>query len=122
MTHTKANLILVFVAMVWGGGFIATSKALESFSPFYTIMIRFGIAGIVLGILSYKDLIQLKKKRGRICNYNRCCIIWCICFSNNRITIYNSFKKCFFNSSECEYLCPILCGYGIEKDQVKKPF
>lgn len=62
MTHTKANFLLVFVAMVWGGGFIATSAALESFSPFYTIMIRFIIAGLILGVMCFDEIYTLNKK------------------------------------------------------------
>ena len=32
---------LVLVTIIWGGGFIATAAALETFNPFYVLMIRF---------------------------------------------------------------------------------
>ena len=41
MKKIYANMILVVVTVVWGGGFIATDGALDALSPFYIMMIRF---------------------------------------------------------------------------------
>lgn len=41
MKKSTANLMLVIVTIIWGGGFIATAAALETFNPFYVLMIRF---------------------------------------------------------------------------------
>ena len=40
MKKIYANMILVVVTVVWGGGFIATDGALDALSPFYIMMIR----------------------------------------------------------------------------------
>lgn len=47
MSKQTANLICLFVAAVWGGGFIATDAALNTFDPFTVLMIRFIGASIV---------------------------------------------------------------------------
>lgn len=50
MTKTMANVILMLVTIIWGGGFIATSTALDSFAPFSVMAIRF-IGAAILPIL-----------------------------------------------------------------------
>lgn len=62
MKKTYANIVLVFVTIIWGGGFIATSAALETFSPFYIMMIRFVGASILPLCLSWKYLKELPKE------------------------------------------------------------
>ena len=47
MSKKTANAMCLIVAMVWGGGFIATSAALNTFQPFTVLMIRFVGAAIV---------------------------------------------------------------------------
>ena len=41
MKKRYANLLLMVVTIIWGGGFLATDGALETISPFYVMMIRF---------------------------------------------------------------------------------
>lgn len=41
MSARIANLLCLLVALIWGGGFIATDLALESFSPFSMLVCRF---------------------------------------------------------------------------------
>lgn len=43
-----ANLLCIIVAMIWGGGFLATDLALASFSPLTMLAIRF-VGGALLG-------------------------------------------------------------------------
>lgn len=121
MTHTKANLILVFVAMVWGGGFITTSKALESFSPFYTIMIRFGIAGIVLGILSYKDLIQLKKKEVGFAIITGAALFGAFAFQTIGLQYTTASKNAFLTAVNVVFV-PYLMWLWYRKRPSKKTF
>lgn len=59
MKKSYANMILVFVTVIWGGGFIATSGALESLSPFYIMMIRFLGAAILPLCICWKSLRKL---------------------------------------------------------------
>lgn len=61
MKKRYANIMLVVVTVVWGGGFIATSTALDSISPFYIMMIRFLGASILPGVLCFKKLRHLDR-------------------------------------------------------------
>lgn len=47
MSKNNANLLCLFVAMIWGGGFIATDAALNTFDPFTVLFIRFVGASVV---------------------------------------------------------------------------
>ena len=47
-----ADLALLFVAIIWGGGFVATKNILDLITPFYLSGIRFLIAGTVVGLFS----------------------------------------------------------------------
>lgn len=59
MKRKYANMLLVVVTVVWGGGFIATDGALKSLSPFYVMMIRFLGAAIIPLVLCFKKLKNL---------------------------------------------------------------
>lgn len=56
-----ADLALLFVAIIWGGGFVATKNVLDVITPFYLSGIRFLIAGIVIGLFSHKKLKKASK-------------------------------------------------------------
>ncbi|MBS6374924.1 MAG: DMT family transporter [Erysipelotrichaceae bacterium] len=56
MKRSQANGILILVAMVWGAGFIATDGALEGFTPFWMVSIRFVIAGLLLLPFAWRGL------------------------------------------------------------------
>ena len=56
MNRTYANFMLLGVTVVWGGGFIATSGALDSLSPFYIMMLRFLGAAILPLLFCFKKL------------------------------------------------------------------
>ena len=62
MRKSTANLLLVIVTVVWGGGFIATSTALNVFSPFTILMIRFLGAAVLPIILARNAWKTLTKK------------------------------------------------------------
>lgn len=62
MNEKKANLCLVFVAFVWGAGFLATDAALKSFPPFMTMAIRFSLSAAILFLCCYRRIIALHKK------------------------------------------------------------
>lgn len=59
MKKSYANLMLIGVTVIWGGGFIATSGALDSLSPFYIMMIRFVGAAILPFLFCFKKLKKL---------------------------------------------------------------
>ena len=62
MKKYYANLLLVFVTIIWGGGFLATDGALDAFSPFYIMMIRFVGAAIFPVLFCFKKLKNLTKR------------------------------------------------------------
>ncbi len=51
ITPQKADTLLLIVAIIWGGGFIAGKVALESATPQWILFIRFGLAALVMGLL-----------------------------------------------------------------------
>ena len=53
---------LVIVTVIWGGGFVASDMALDSFGPFQIMAIRFLLATILMGIISIKKLKKIEKE------------------------------------------------------------
>lgn len=66
ITPFVANAILMSVAIIWGGGFIAGKVALESSTPQWILFIRFGLASLCMALLFFR----------RIKNASVCCIKW----------------------------------------------
>lgn len=62
MSKQTANLICLFVAAVWGGGFIATDAALNTFDPFTVLMIRFIGASLVSLVVCKVQHVKVSKK------------------------------------------------------------
>lgn len=62
MKKSYANMMLVFVTVIWGGGFIATSGALDSMTPFYVMMIRFLGASVLPLLFCWKKIKALDKQ------------------------------------------------------------
>lgn len=56
-----ANLSLLFVAAIWGGGFVATKNALSEITPLYLMAFRFTIAFFVLAIIFFKKVKNINK-------------------------------------------------------------
>lgn len=56
MRRSVANMVLVVVTIIWGGGFIATSAALDCFDPFYVLMIRFVGSALLSLIMAFSSL------------------------------------------------------------------
>lgn len=50
MSRQKANLLCILTALIWGGGFIATDLALETFTPFAMLVLRFVGAALLAWI------------------------------------------------------------------------
>ncbi len=48
-----ADLSLLLVALMWGGGFVAVKDALDSITPYYMMTIRFICAGLLLGLIFF---------------------------------------------------------------------
>ncbi|MCY6356503.1 DMT family transporter [Clostridium sp. ZS2-4] len=57
-----ADMALLLVAIVWGGGFVAVKDALNTIPPFYIVAMRFIIATVLLSIVFWKKLKGINKK------------------------------------------------------------
>lgn len=53
---------LILVTIIWGGGFVASDRALGSLSPFQIMTIRFGIGTMLMGAISVHYLKGIKKE------------------------------------------------------------
>jgi len=57
------TLGLLFVAIIWGSGFIATQIAIdEGLSPTFIMFVRFTMASIILGTTFRKDIKKMRKR------------------------------------------------------------
>lgn len=56
---------LIIVAIIWGGGFVASDIALEGFLPFQIMVIRFILATALMGGITYKELKNVHKEELR---------------------------------------------------------
>ncbi|MCM1989884.1 DMT family transporter [Oceanirhabdus seepicola] len=57
-----ADLALLIVAAVWGGGFVAVKDALDSTSPYFIMTMRFAIATLFMGIFFWKKIKKIDKE------------------------------------------------------------
>ena len=65
-TKLLSDLALLFVAALWGGGFVVVKDALDLISPMYLMSMRFILASIVLYVFLHRKIgkinaIELKK-------------------------------------------------------------
>ena len=68
MSKQQANLVCLLVAAIWGGGFIATDAALQTFDPFTVLMIRFigaSIVSIIVCLVSRVKIEYIKLDRDK---------------------------------------------------------
>lgn len=56
---------LVIITIIWGGGFVASDMALDSFLPFQIMTIRFFLATLLMGIASIRELKKFRKEELR---------------------------------------------------------
>ena len=52
---------LIITAIIWGSGFVASAVSLEHYTPYQILAGRFLIGVIILSVLFYKKLKQIKK-------------------------------------------------------------
>lgn len=59
-TKNKGIIAVLIAAMIWGGGFIATSKSLDSFPTLTMLAIRFSAAAVLIFIIFFKRIKKIK--------------------------------------------------------------
>jgi drug/metabolite transporter (DMT)-like permease len=57
-----ADLGILLIAIIWGGGFVVTKNLLGEMGPFYYIGIRFSMASLILIIIFWKRIKNIKRK------------------------------------------------------------
>lgn len=57
-----ADLVLLFVAAIWGGGFVAAKLALDSMTPAAILMYRFCGAALIVGVLFHRHIQKAERK------------------------------------------------------------
>ena len=63
--RAQAELAILLVAAIWGATFVVVKEALADISPFLFLGIRFIIAFLVLALLSFRDIRQIKNSTDR---------------------------------------------------------
>ena len=53
---------LLFVTLIWGGGFVASDIALESYGPFEILVIRFFVAALLMAAMAFRHLKTISKE------------------------------------------------------------
>jgi len=56
-----ADISLLIVALVWGGGFVAVKDALDSITPFYIMALRLTGAALLLTLIFFKTMRNISK-------------------------------------------------------------
>lgn len=56
-----ADIGLLLVAVIWGGGFIAVKDSLNVITPFYQMAIRFGLSTVLMYIVFYSRVKKINK-------------------------------------------------------------
>lgn len=62
MKKTLGIIGLIIVTIIWGGGFVASDIALNEFSPFEIMSLRFLIASVLMGAFTLKNLKSIRKE------------------------------------------------------------
>jgi drug/metabolite transporter (DMT)-like permease len=65
MTRIQANLLLLFVALIWGSGFVAQAHAKDGVEPFMFNGIRFLLGACVVAPLAWRDYRALARRDAR---------------------------------------------------------
>jgi len=56
-----ADIGLLIVAVIWGGGFIAVKDSLNTITPFYQMAMRFGLSTLIMYIIFYNRVKKINK-------------------------------------------------------------
>lgn len=57
----KGQMGLTIVAIIWGSGFVASAIAIQHYSPYQTLALRFLLAAILLCLIFFKKIKKIKK-------------------------------------------------------------
>lgn len=112
MSKQQANLVCLLVAAIWGGGFIATDAALQTFDPFTVLMIRFIGASIVSIIVCLVSRVKISREalfRGSISGV---LMYLAFAFQTFGLFLTNTGQNAFLTAINVVLVPYIVCYYG----------
>lgn len=118
MSKKQANLVCLIVAAIWGGGFIATDAALQTFDPFTVLMIRFmgaSLVSIVVCLCSHVKVSKHALFRGSI---SGALMYLAFAFQTFGLAMTNTGQNAFLTAVNV-VLVHILYGFYGKRSQVK---
>ena len=59
MKRYLGTILLLIVAIIWGTGFVASALALDNYTPFQILALRFSLAFVILFVMNLNKLSQL---------------------------------------------------------------
>lgn len=119
MTKMQANIVLIFVTIIWGGGFIATDSALQTFSPFYIMMIRFLGAAIIPFMISFRELRKLSKQYVIMGIVTGCLLFGAFAFQTFGLQASSPSKNAFLTATNVVFV-PYLLWLFMKRKPSKK--
>ena len=101
------QLLLFFVAIVWGSSFVVLKNTLDSITPLWTMGLRFLISALVLGLFAGKRLFKLSRDSYKGGGLLGLCVICAYLFQTYGLTLTTPGKNAFLTATYC-VLTPIL--------------
>ncbi len=114
-----AQILLVFVTLIWGATFIIVKDALNDAGPFAFGTLRFTIAGILTLVIVNKSISTLTKTEiigGLICGF---CLFCGYAFQNFGLMQTSASKSAFITSVSVLMVPIILYLFNIQKIKMK---
>ena len=114
-----AQILLVFVTLIWGATFILVKDALNDAGPFAFGTLRFTIAGILTLVIVNKSIFTLTKTEiigGLICGF---CLFCGYAFQNFGLMQTSASKSAFITSVSVLMVPIILYLFNIQKIKIK---
>ena len=114
-----AQILLVFVTLIWGATFIIVKDALNAAGPFAFGTLRFTIAGILTLVIVNKSIFTLTKTEilgGLICGF---CLFCGYAFQNFGLMQTSASKSAFITSVSILMVPIILYLFNIQKVKMK---
>jgi drug/metabolite transporter (DMT)-like permease len=114
-----AQILLVFVTLIWGATFIMVKDALNDAGPFAFGTLRFTIAGILTLVIVNKSIFTLTKTEiigGLICGF---CLFCGYAFQNFGLMQTSASKSAFITSVSVLMVPIILYLFNIQKVKMK---
>ena len=114
-----AQILLVFLSLIWGATFIIVKDALNDAGPFAFGTLRFTIAGILTLVIVNKSIFTLTKTEiigGLICGF---CLFCGYAFQNFGLMQTSASKSAFITSVSVLMVPIILYLFNIQKVKMK---